>query len=306
MIDRASDTTGARRGSLAQQLLRDRTFLIAACVLTVAAVTWPTAVWALGWSLTKYPVPWTEETEVGPGFRNTAFPIKIGPYVLMGSQYDDLHGGLTNENGDPYGYRPYKDEELELLKIGTPIDQANLSSRTSNWYVSRVYRDSRFVDPKDPRQYWRLTIEYYTGGHDVVPHIPDVCLVQGGARLVERTTIGVRAEDVHPAWSGELRVNKIAYDAYEPKTGQTERLAQYYTFSMNGRPEPRREWVRWELTKPWVAYCYFAKIQFAPMFHADDKASVDAQAKEFFRTILPAVLEHMPKPEDVAALSQAE
>ncbi len=306
MTSRAN-TTGAGRAPLTRQLLRDRTFLVAAGVLAVSAVTWPAAVWALGWSLSKHSVPWTEKSSVGPGFRNTGFDPDdtIGPYVVLGSVNDELYAGQTNKLGEPLGYQPHAKDVLELLKIGTPTDQANRSSRTSNWYVSRIYRDTR-ADPRDPRQTWRLTIEYYTGGHDVVPHIPDVCLVQGGARLAERTTIGVRAEDVHPAWSGELRINKIAYDVYEPKAGRTERYAQYYTFGMNGRPEPVREWVRWELTKPWVPYCYFAKIQFAPLFRAEDKAYVDAKAREFFRTILPEVLEHLPKPEDVAALSRAD
>jgi hypothetical protein len=88
------------------------------------------------------------------------------------------------------------------------------------------------------------------------------------------------------------------------RRGVNGQIVQYYTFSLNGYNEPSWKKVRWHLaTSPWEKYCYFAKIQFAPIAPVTDLAATDRAAEQFVREFLPHVLKALPSSSQVELLN---
>jgi hypothetical protein len=255
------------------------------------------------WALRKEPVPWPAAVQVGEDFRLLSLPARIGPFRLA----ED--GELTNrgqKDGHPDGDHIFPEHVKEALGLGTGWDEARRPKRRSNWYMSRTYRDTRVDDIRAAYATWRIDITYYTGGLDTLPHIPDVCLEQSGAAVVGTTRIPVRVPSARSGWDGEIEINRTRYEMLREGGLIREPWSQYYIFSLNGNPESDWKVVRWELTKPWVRYCYFAKIQFLPINAVRDPIEGDQKAEDFLNVVLPRVLEVLPTQSDVDRCGSGE
>lgn len=275
-------------------------FGVCAGVLLVTAVGWSWAVNVLKLAMYKEPVPWPAEVRVDPkDFRLLSLPAKFGPYeqVLADGELE------RQANGAPDGEIVFAADQMEMLKIGTPIDEARVAQRRSNWYVARIYRDTR-RSPRDPMAYWRLEMFYYTGALDKVPHVPERCAVAGGAQMVGSTTIEFDVPAARRPWDRPIPFRRTVFEMIDRASQSKRQNAEYYTFSLNGQAESSWEQVRWTLsTSPQMKYCYFAKVQFGPLGEVSDLADTDEAARAFVGSFLPSVLYTLPMPEDVAALS---
>jgi hypothetical protein len=169
----------------------------------------------------------------------------------------------------------------------------------SDWYLSRIYSDSREPAGNPFYKYWYLDITYYTGGLDTVPHISAICLVAGGANILSETDFQVTLSDAPEPWNKPLTLKRVLFDV------KGNRFLQYYLFSINGQPESSREIVRAKLANPFDKYVYFAKIQIAPRFPVTDETEVDKKTREFINYCLPAVLKDIPLPSDIRQLKSA-
>ena len=92
---------------------------------------------------------------------------------------------------------------------------------------------------------------------------------------------------------------------------KNHKTAQYYFFSVNGRPTADWKMVRGTLTLPWVKYCYFAKVQlgafgveYGRLRPEADAAKGDEVCQDFLNYALPAVLRFLPSAEDVESLGK--
>lgn len=283
-------------------LWSDRHFVMAAGVLAAVTIGWNWAVAQLKWATRKEPVPWPQHVRVDNGCRLTSFPDRLGPFVLVTGD-----GEFTGaSDGRPDGEIILGDEDLESLRINTALDQRRLGERSSNWYLARLYRDTRVTSPQEPFRYWRLEVYYYTGGLDKVPHVPERCLVAGGATLLPSASgkVPMPAPSVPSPWDN-VSFNRTAYEFSDRLGLDVKRYVQYYLFSLNGMPENSWEMVRLELTKPWVRYCYFAKIQLAPLGEVTDIAQADKAAGEFVNALMPAALSMLPMPSEIDSLGEA-
>lgn len=77
---------------------------------------------------------------------------------------------------------------------------------------------------------------------------------------------------------------------------------------MNGEPTAHWWIIRYGLVKPWVRYCYFAKIQLAPYKPDPHKPDLsieesDRICRDFARAALPEVLKLLPTAADVEKLA---
>ncbi len=289
--------------SIVQSMLRDRTFLASTAILVVAAIGWPVAVNALGVWFVKSPVPWTDAVDVDPAtWKNVSFPKTLGEQYEMVTADGMLY---REKDGIPDGDQPHEDDILDLLKIGTALDKERIDDRASNWYVSRVYENAE-APPRQFDRFWHLAIEYYTGGIDTVPHVPEICLVAGGASAARSETIDVEIPELPAPWNEGFRLRRGIYEFVDPRTAATSQYVQYYVFSLNGRPEVDRNVVRFELTLPWVRYAYFAKVQFGPRGAVADVDQADRAAREFLKAAMPEVLNALPSRQDVVALQETE
>ena len=188
---------------------------------------------------------------------------------------------------------------MELLKIGTSLDRGRVGQRQSNWYFSRLYVDKR--DDRPPRL-WQLDVTYYTGGLDKVPHIPEICLVAGGATLVDSSEARFEVPGAPSPWDKPLDFRRVQYERMDERSGAMRQAVQYYIFSLNGEPESNRLKIRRKLTYPSVKHCYFAKIQFAPSWAVTDTDETDRAAQEFIASSLPIVLQVLPSGRDIKRL----
>lgn len=242
-------------------------FLVALVLLSGAAAAW----YSLDLSKYKRPVPWPLPNQVNDKCRLLSLPRNFGPYEMI---HDE----------------ELKQDVLEPLGVNSSLDQMRLKSRASNWYVSRIYRDTRVKDESGPLGKWRLAVTYYTGSADPVPHIPDNCLVAGGATGVRTEAVAFTVLGVPPAWQN-IKVNRTEY------AFQDSQAYEYYVFSVNGEAETSNFLVREKLSRL-VRYDYFAKIQFSPAWNVGAQQA-DLVAKDFLQAVLPGVLQTLPTPQDL-------
>ena len=285
----------------------DLHFLAAAAVLVASAVGWRVAVSALGIVLQKAPVPWPPGVRVDTDFRLLSLARQFGPYerVEADGECPDPRTGQPVRDHRPDGEILYEPHLMDLLGIGTGYDRTRYDERCSNWYVSRIYRDGR-ERPGSPYRYWQLDVTYYTGSLDTVPHVPERCLVAGGATVSSSAKVTFRADGVSADWSGDLVFRRTRYEKLTERTGSLWESVQYYTFSLNGRPESAWEKVRGTLTLPGIPHAYFAKIQFAPRDSVTDLAETDRRAQDFLSQALPEILRALPTRADVQKLADRD
>jgi hypothetical protein len=304
MSDAGRDIPSPRLAAALSWCRANRHFLAAAVLLGSAAIGWSVAVRVLKIVTRKEAVPWPAGVAVDEEFGMTSLPEKLGPYEFVaadGEIHRDPATGQPVKDGRPDGDVSVDEETMELLKIGTSTDEKNLPERKSNWLAIRQYRDSR-VPPRQPFRYWRAEIYYYTGGGDLVPHIPEICGPAGGAVHLGSDSVQVSLPGTPGPWGGGPVEFRQARFQKTELNGTTSQYVQYYVFSLNGRPESSRNVVRLKLTSPFVRHAYFAKIQFAPLGPVVDQREADKAAKEFARHFLPEALKVLPMPADMERL----
>jgi hypothetical protein len=269
-------------------------FFIAAGLMTITAVGWQAAVRWLGVVTQKQAVAWPDHVTVSDDFRLRSLPETIGPYELL--------RGPEDKPGEPMGEHILPKDVRETLGVGSGYDEARFPYRKSNWYVSRIYVDTRIAPQSSPYWAWNVQMTYYTGGMDTVPHVPEVCLVAGGASLTGGGQVTAHVPQARSPWDEPFELNRTTYTSEKDEglVTVTNQHVQYYVFSLNGVPENDWKDVRLELTLPWVRRCYFGKIQFAPLGAVQSEAVADEKAREFLRTCLPEFLKAFPTPEQVA------
>jgi len=256
-------------------------FCLVAGFLLIVTIGWSLAMDKLGYWLRKEPVPWPAKVRVNAKtFQNTSLARRFGPYRMV----------KENEHAD---------DLLSTLKIGSALDERRYDRRESNWYVLRIYEDTR--EPENsPYRYWYLDVVFYTGGEVTVPHVPDICVQAGGARPTGRDLLQVPVPQAPEPWRSQTPLVALGYERYYQ--GYSQELVQYYLFCVNGLPESSRDRVRLRLTNPTWRYVYYAKLQFFPQGSVGTRKQANRKAEEFLRYCLPAVLEQLPTPADIETL----
>lgn len=289
----------ARAGTFLRRL--GLPFWVAALILAGSWAGWDAAVRKLNLALIKEPVPWPKAVAVdATTFRLTSFPSNVGPFALL----------RDNEVPNLPGEYILKDNELETLKIGTREDKNKISQRSSNWYLSRFYRDTR-KDLREPYALWQLDVYYYTGSVDKIPHVAERCGVAAGATLVPNLSKGVHfpAFSAPAPWGNAkgLEFHRTVLEKTDDLQLATRQNAVFHIFSFNGTPESDWKVVRGKLaTSFFTKHCYFAKIQFSPLSPVSDLAEADRKAAEFASFFMPSVAQTLPMPEDVEKLNSGK
>lgn len=274
-------------------------FWVAAVILASSWAGWDATCRRLHLAMIKEPVPWPTGVVVDTtNFRMVSFPTQLGPFEQLKT---------TDASGQSLGEEILKDDILETLKIGTREDKNKVQRRSSNWYLSRIYRDTRKGE-QDPYSLWRLQLYYYTGAVDKVPHVPERCGVAAGATLIGNLSHDVlvssfTAKDPWNAAKG-LNFRRAVFEVPDEQRLFHRQQVEYYLFSLNGRPETDWKTVRGKLSMSWdTKYCYFAKIQFSPLYSIGDLAEADRKSSEFASYFMPSIIQTLPMPEDVEKLN---
>lgn len=277
--------------------LAEKHFLVAVIVLALTAACWEFAVSFLHVVLAKAPVPWPACVEVNE-FRNVSFPTVLGSYRRLENGELPRPPSDTRPEGVPDGESILQSDVLDTLGMGNGLDKSLMARRASNWYLSRIYVDTR--ESKDsPYRYWRADITYYTGGLDTVPHIPENCLAAGGAQIVGTEPVAMTVAGLPAPWDRSVTFNRVEF------ASKSQVYAQYYVFSLNGQPEVLWTAVRGRLMDPLKRYCYFAKFQIGPLFPVADLDEANRKASDFADTMLSEVLKTLPTPQDIQQLESS-
>ncbi|MHC4561188.1 MAG: hypothetical protein ACYS8X_00265 [Planctomycetota bacterium] len=253
----------------------------------------------VGW-VEKLPVVWPQGVEVDDAFRNLSLVQSAGPFQIV-EPGDPKH--LSNDEHDGAD-RIFKSDLMSLLGIGGAADRRRYPLRQSNWYISRIYVDSRATGRNSPFRYWRLDVYYYTGLRDSVPHVPEICQEAGGATVTSENVFFDIPAGTSP-WRERVGFRRVISER-TARNGTSARAVEYYIFSVNGRPLNERIDTRIALNMPTVRHSYFAKIQFGPIPDRTirDIEEVDRRAEEFMQHLLPHVLGMLPTKEDIRKLDR--
>ncbi len=270
-------------------------YAVAAGFLLLATVGWNVALY--GVDLAKRPVPIPEAAEI-QDHRLYNFPGEFGTFVLAPEA-----DRLSADDDKLDGIHVQGDDLLETL--GT-------LKHDWNWYYMATYRDMT-VPEKLGRRYMTLSITYYTGLLEAVPHVAERCIVASGGRILheQKAPVDVTLEGLPEAWAEQWTNIKIYRTPWEEvqNNGRTRNGVQDHIFFMNGEPEYRWTAVRWEMGKLTNKYCYFAKVQMAPSGYGltDEKGKMiqsayDALCAEFLRQAMPHIVRFLPSAADVRRL----
>ena len=134
-------------------------------------------------------------------------------------------------------------------------------------------------------------VTYYSGGANLVPHIPDVCLLASGyerAQPHENTEIDVAS--LHPlSTTVPVRVGTFIKTAIFQRT----RHSVVYTFFCNGRFVCTRTAVRLLINDPTKTYAFFSKVEVS--FEGATRTQSVEGARKLLERALPVLLrDHCP------------
>ena len=185
---------------------------------------------------------------------------------------------------DESAIAPYRVVRREIL------DPSTIEALGTDRYLSWVLQDTS-VPAKDPLRHARLLVTYYSGGHNLVPHTPDVCYIGGGYRSaqphenlsIEVPALGSGASEV------PIRVCTFAKTALFDH----QQMSVIYTFHCNGRFSATRTRVRVLINSPMNTYAYFSKVEVS--FPGATRAENVKGGEKLFDRLLPELVRnHWP------------
>jgi len=132
-----------------------------------------------------------------------------------------------------------------------------------NWAIVDRRRDR-----DDPTCVAHLFVSYYTGKPDMVPHVPEECVVAGGQKLVGRARTEVIAVPGVGAEGDRVAVRVCQFEqgagGQSSLFGPARELPSFcvlYLFHVNGECRSTRDEVRLAQMSLFDRYAYYAKIE---------------------------------------------
>lgn len=170
------------------------------------------------------------------------------------------------------------------------LDPTIVEALGTDLYLDWTLEDTS-VPRDDPLRYANLFITYDTGGHNLVPHTPDVCRRGAGYEPAQPhenvdlniLTLGERFRAV------SVRICTFA----KTDIFSRERVSILYTFNCNGKFVSTRWGVRVLLNAPSRTYAYFSKVEVS--FPQATRAQCVAGGRKLFGRVLPLLVNaHWP------------
>lgn len=187
-----------------------------------------------------------------------------------------------------------------------PLNPAVAEVLGTKEFIDWTFEDSSVEDRKDPRRYVRLTVSYYTGGRDLVPHTPDQCMIGAGytAKVAENLDLQI------PSLDRSIPVRVLSFEKGAIMNHENPTVA--YMFVCNGDFVCTRNDVRLRMNSFADRHAYFAKIEvsFGSAQSTPNAAPRDesiAATERFLDQLLPVLLrDHLPDWDAVIQQEKAE
>ncbi|MCA9242600.1 MAG: exosortase-associated EpsI family protein [Phycisphaerales bacterium] len=146
-----------------------------------------------------------------------------------------------------------------------PLSEEVKDTLGTTEYVSMLLDDlSR--EPAAPDAVASLFVSYYTGKPDMVPHIPEQCMVASGWELVSGPKVeSINADDAkgNPV---PIKLAVCEFSRRDNRDGKSDmHRTVVYFFYANDKYYADRSDVRVALQSPWARYAYYSKIELSFM-----------------------------------------
>ena len=259
-----------------KKLLRQPSFLIAAGMLLVSAISLNAATEYLQLYFKKYPV------EMSADF-NT-IPSHLGHWVQVSKDErlpEDMEHVLAATH---YVYRDYVDDRLIPAEVIARFDGKSAAERKQ--MMLRLQQEY-------PQAVINLGLTYYTGSVDTVAHIPDRCYIADGFEPTSHDVIEMSAFDGRPGRAPEGK-RDVCFINFEDQVASRQSASKNvaYFFHANGSYTADPIGVRVLLQDLTQRYAYYSKIELMTQM-SDPKKSAEVM-NDFLKSALPEVERCMP------------
>jgi hypothetical protein len=170
------------------------------------------------------------------------------------------------------------------------LDPEMIDALGTDQYLSWSLEDTS-VEANSPVRYCRLFVTYDTGGENLVPHVPDECLLGAGyqpAQAHENRDIVVPKV---PSFGNALPVRVCSF--IKTAVFNREEVSVVYTFFVNGEYTATRNGVRLLINDPRNKHAFFSKVE-ASFWAASREQNVQAAGKLFDRLLPILMKDHYP------------
>ncbi len=236
-----------------------------------------------------------------------AVVLLVGVAVLMGplaSHFGyrsakkplELRASLDSLDASRLG--PYEVVHKNVL-APTVIEQLGTES-----YIDWVLKDTR-RKPNETTYRVHLHVAYYTGGHYLAVHRPDVCMIGSGYELADAENTYLEIKTLAPERS-TVPIRVCTFQ--RTKIFDDQQFVVPYTFFCIDEFRATEKGVRFKLNDPSYNHAFFCKVELrfmqgtAEAKYASKEESLTASA-DFLSYVLPILIsDHWP---DVAEVEQA-
>ncbi|HEX3357780.1 MAG TPA: hypothetical protein VHS31_12485 [Tepidisphaeraceae bacterium] len=259
-----------------KKLMRQPSFLVAAGILLVSAISLNAATEYLQLYFKKVPV------DLSADF--STIPPHLGHWVQV-SKDERLGEDMEHELGAThYLYRDYMDDRLFSAK-----DLEEFNGKT---FSERKALAARFQASK-PQGIINVGITYYTGSVDTVAHVPDRCYIADGYEPTSHNYVSWSAFEGRPG-RADIKDGDVCYINFEDQIASRQAAAKNvaYFFNANGEYTADPIGVRLRLQDLRQRYAYYSKIELLTVMRdADESATV---MNDFLTSALPEVERCLP------------
>lgn len=170
------------------------------------------------------------------------------------------------------------------------LDSEVVSALGTDQYLSWTLEDTS-VDANSPVRYCRLFVTYDTGGENLVPHVPDECMLGAGYQPAQAHE---NRDIVVPKVSTDGTTLPVRVCSFvKTAVFNREEVSVVYTFFVNGEYTSTRNGVRLLINDPRNKHAFFSKVE-ASFPAAGREQNVQAAGKLFERLLPVLMKEHYP------------
>ena len=285
-----------------KQSLKRRSFLAVFLVLLLGAIGINATTSALHLFFRKEALPLRVKDGQGLG----ALPMRIGNWLAVDEAHT-IDADMEHSLGtDKYLFRDYVDLSATVggaAPVTTEAEVKAMSGLTPNEIGLKL----RKFREKNHNAVLRLSLTYYTGKVDTVPHVPERCLVADGFQQTKWQT---------PTWhmgnyaDGSPRDIEVRFIDFEDQTTREgENMCVTYFFHANGIYQQDPYEVRRRLQSLTSKYAYFSKIEVLTLLPRSLEGALDASTQreklraasgvsvqQFLTSALPEIEKMLPDP----------
>ncbi len=259
-----------------KKLLRQPSFLVAAGVLLISAISLNAANYYLQLHFQKSPVEMRAQFET--------IPSRLGHWVQVSKDErlgEDIEHVLAATH---YLYRDYVNADV--------VPAAALDAFKDKSFLERKQLVAR-LQQLQPDAVINVGLTYYTGMVDTVAHVPDRCYIADGYEPTSYETPVWSAFSGRPGRADE-RAGDVRYINFEDQvaTRQSASKNVAYVFHANGAYTSDPINVRVRLQDLRQRYAYYAKIEL--MTEMRDKNAAAIVMNDFMTSALPEIERCLP------------